>query len=277
MNRGLESITDCKVVSVAFNAAELALHSPRAEHALVVYPKPREITTTTLSLWEELQVLDHIGAFLGANDVDDIDRRYIHTRDSVGMHAAEYYVLKILQGRIKLYLENELPVGVSSLAGILKPPPAPRVPITFIPALQTILERHSTKFDRSTPVHPRRISPKVRSLVDILNNHQKEGLQCIVFVQQRQVATTLAWLLPQLPELDWVSANHLIGQLGKDIQSRGIAVAGQKKVVTDFREGKFNILVASSVAEEGLDFQSLSLVIRFDRKTKILSRCFRVI
>ncbi|GKC11936.1 endoribonuclease Dicer homolog 2, partial [Tanacetum coccineum] len=43
-------------------------------------------------------------------------------------------------------------------------------------------------------------------------------------------------------------------------QSRGV----QNKIIDEFRKGKVNIIVATSILEEGLDVQSCNLVIRFD-------------
>nr|GEY35432.1 endoribonuclease Dicer homolog 2-like [Tanacetum cinerariifolium] len=50
-------------------------------------------------------------------------------------------------------------------------------------------------------------------------------------------------------------------------QSRG----KQNKIVDEFREGKVNIIVATSILEEGLDVQSCNLVIRFDLSSTVCS------
>jgi endoribonuclease Dicer len=45
----------------------------------------------------------------------------------------------------------------------------------------------------------------------------------------------------------------------------------QNEIVEDFRRGLVNIIVATSILEEGLDVQSCNLVIRFDPASNICS------
>ena len=45
---------------------------------------------------------------------------------------------------------------------------------------------------------------------------------------------------------------------------RGMSQKEQKQVLKDFREGRFNVLVATCVAEEGLDIPEVSLIVCFD-------------
>jgi len=44
----------------------------------------------------------------------------------------------------------------------------------------------------------------------------------------------------------------------------GINQKLQKKVVSDFRSGGYNVLIATSIGEEGLDIGSVDLIICFD-------------
>ncbi|KAJ3088764.1 hypothetical protein HK102_008011 [Quaeritorhiza haematococci] len=127
------------------------------------------------------------------------------------------------------------------------------------------------------------LTPKVRKLISILKKYRHEQTFCgIIFVQQRSVARLLAELLRTIPELDFLKLNVLMGHGagktgsgGKVRGGRGSASATelgamkmkmteQYHIVHDFRKGKLNLLVATKVAEEGLDIQSCMLVIRFD-------------
>ena len=47
-------------------------------------------------------------------------------------------------------------------------------------------------------------------------------------------------------------------------KKEGITQMQQKQIISDFREGKFNVLVASSIGEEGLDIPSVDLVIFYE-------------
>jgi ERCC4-related helicase len=49
-----------------------------------------------------------------------------------------------------------------------------------------------------------------------------------------------------------------------DFYLEGINQKLQKKVVNDFRAGGYNVLIATSIGEEGLDIGSVDLIICFD-------------
>ena len=59
---------------------------------------------------------------------------------------------------------------------------------------------------------------------------------------------------------------RLIGHGDIDIMSREAAmkVKTQNKIIAQFAEQKINILIATRVAEEGLDIRKCNLVVRFD-------------
>jgi Fanconi anemia group M protein len=47
-------------------------------------------------------------------------------------------------------------------------------------------------------------------------------------------------------------------------KKEGITQMQQKQIIEDFRSGKFNILVASSIGEEGLDIPSVDVVVFYE-------------
>lgn len=49
-----------------------------------------------------------------------------------------------------------------------------------------------------------------------------------------------------------------------DAKVRGMTQPEQKRVLQDFRAGLFNVLVATSIGEEGLDIPAVDLIINFD-------------
>ena len=81
----------------------------------------------------------------------------------------------------------------------------------------------------------------------------------IVFNQYRDNAENIA---AELNNIDGIEARLFVGQ-----QKRGSTGLSQKKqiqMLSDFREGKFNVLVATSVAEEGLDIPKVDSVIFYE-------------
>ncbi len=121
------------------------------------------------------------------------------------------------------------------------------------------------------------VSDKVIRLGNILDGHRRAlgsangtqaRFQAIIFVQRRHLGRSLAGLLPRLGSLStWVTSRSLLGHGGQaypgGVQS-GQLFKDQERIVAEFRKGSFNILVATSVAEEGLGFLSCDLVVRFD-------------
>jgi endoribonuclease Dicer len=54
----------------------------------------------------------------------------------------------------------------------------------------------------------------------------------------------------------------LIGHGGREEGDVNMGFKDQKKVITKFKQGKLNLLIATNVAEEGLDIQPCNVVIR---------------
>jgi ERCC4-related helicase len=46
-------------------------------------------------------------------------------------------------------------------------------------------------------------------------------------------------------------------------------VSSQKRVIREFKAGKLNLLVATQVAEEGLDIKTCNVVVRYRRLTEV--------
>ena len=50
----------------------------------------------------------------------------------------------------------------------------------------------------------------------------------------------------------------------KKVQSVKITQKEQIKILEDFKEGKYNVLISTSIGEEGLDIGSVDLIINYD-------------
>ena len=92
---------------------------------------------------------------------------------------------------------------------------------------------------------------KLTKLLKIIGDHAKEGEQILVFTNTQS------------------KAELLFGQLNTYGYSVSLLHAGMEQtdrasILHDFREGRFNILVLTSVGARGIDISSISLVINYD-------------
>ncbi|KAK7412825.1 hypothetical protein VNO78_04480 [Psophocarpus tetragonolobus] len=107
------------------------------------------------------------------------------------------------------------------------------------------------------------LTSKVFCLIDSLLEYRGlTDMRCIIFVQRVITAIVLQDLLNTLlPKYNSWKTKFIAGHnSGLQNQSR----RKQNEIVEEFRMGLVNIIVATSILEEGLDVQSCNLVIRFD-------------
>lgn len=99
--------------------------------------------------------------------------------------------------------------------------------------------------------------PKVDELKALIENEfaQNEKAKIIVFAQFRETASTITKRLNEIPN---IKAKLFIGQAKKN--NLGLTQKEQKQIIEDFREGKINVLAATSIGEEGLDLPEVSAV-----------------
>ncbi|KAI3507009.1 hypothetical protein L1887_21714 [Cichorium endivia] len=114
------------------------------------------------------------------------------------------------------------------------------------------------------------LSTKVVCLIESLAEYRDvKDMRCIIFVERVITARVLTSLLCELhPKLfkwktKYIAGNNSVMQS----QSRGL----QNKIVDEFHKGMVNIIVATSILEEGLDVQKCNLVIRFDPASTVCS------
>ncbi|CAN4114972.1 unnamed protein product [Withania somnifera] len=114
------------------------------------------------------------------------------------------------------------------------------------------------------------LSSKVNCLLEsLLEYRDLKDLRCIIFVERIITAVVLRSLLNELlPELSGWRTEYTAGHTSV-VQSQSRKI--QNKIVEEFRKGVVNIIVATSILEEGLDVQSCNLVIRFDPSATVCS------
>lgn len=101
--------------------------------------------------------------------------------------------------------------------------------------------------------------PKLKKLKDIVQEEAKKEIKIIIFNQYRDAA---AKIVDELERIEGVNPKLFVGQMKK--KGSGLSQKKQKEIMDEFRQGKFNILVTTSVAEEGLDIPSVDIVIFYE-------------
>lgn len=107
-------------------------------------------------------------------------------------------------------------------------------------------------------------SPKVNKLLQILNVYSNVDDFCgIIFVERRHTALALALLIGSLKKYkDKLKCGVLIGHGSRDEGDVQMRYNEQNRCILDFQKGDINLLIATTVAEEGLDIQPCNVVIR---------------
>ena len=82
----------------------------------------------------------------------------------------------------------------------------------------------------------------------------------LVFAQFRD---TIQGIQDLLEARGW-KVGRFVGQSTRDKEDVGMTQKEQSRVLDEFRDGRFPILVASSVAEEGLDVPDVDVVVFFE-------------
>jgi ERCC4-related helicase len=95
--------------------------------------------------------------------------------------------------------------------------------------------------------------PKMAVAVDMIKDRMA-GKSIIIFAQFRSTANKLAKMLNE----NGITAREFVGK------KKGVTQAHQQSTIRDFREGKFRVLVATSIGEEGLDIPSVDAVIFYE-------------
>ncbi|CAN0889253.1 Endoribonuclease Dicer homolog 1 [Linum grandiflorum] len=113
-----------------------------------------------------------------------------------------------------------------------------------------------------------KVTPKVQSLIKILLKYQHtEDFRAIIFVERVVSALVLPKVFAELPSLSFIKSASLIGHNN----SQEMRTSQMQDTIARFRDGRVTLLVATSVAEEGLDIRQCNVVIRFDLAKTVLA------
>lgn len=99
--------------------------------------------------------------------------------------------------------------------------------------------------------------PKIEKLIEIIKNEPIK--KRIIFTQFRDSAKIIS---DNLNKIQGIKSKLFVGQLKKT--DTGLSQKEQKKIIEEFREGKINIICATSIGEEGLDIPEVESVIFYE-------------
>ncbi len=102
--------------------------------------------------------------------------------------------------------------------------------------------------------------PKLSKLYELVIKEVSNGKNLIIFSHYRD--TTMR-IVKELEKFEKIKVERFVGQASKR-GDEGLSQKKQKEIIERFRSGEFNVLVATSVAEEGLDIPEVDMVILFE-------------
>ncbi|KAG8419387.1 Dicer-like protein 2 [Metarhizium acridum] len=135
--------------------------------------------------------------------------------------------------------------------------------------LADFIRRVSPSCPAPMPQSGSEVSEKATALVRELVSVE-ESTKCLIFVKERATASALREFLMSCPR---IVEKHRIGSMvgTSNYQSRKLTLSeligqssDQMAALQSFRSGKINILIATSVLEEGIDVPACNMVICFD-------------
>jgi ERCC4-related helicase/ERCC4-type nuclease len=101
--------------------------------------------------------------------------------------------------------------------------------------------------------------PKIKKLLKILKKDLKKDQQIIVFSQYRDTVNDIHHKC----EEEGIKSVKFFGQASRD-KEKGLTQKEQKEIIKNFKKGIYQVLISTSVAEEGIDIPSVDQVILYE-------------
>ncbi len=107
------------------------------------------------------------------------------------------------------------------------------------------------------------IHPKLIRLQEVIKEEFEKNpdVKILLFAELRDTITLIHNILKLLPDVYPV---RFVGQKTKSKKDKGMSQKTQVQTLEQFKQGKYNVLVSTSVAEEGLDIAECDIVIFYD-------------
>lgn len=181
-----------------------------------------------------------------------------HIRKEYGVWATEWYIKEALRRSLKGAEDSDGEGALMEWNGEEKQYLREILKKVTLPILGPIEGRLTDKVERLIEV-----------LLDEYNDEKEEGFAGLVFVEQRVEVTILQQILKgdkRTREIfrsgTIVGAGQSSARVGKGVYEL-VTAKNQIGVIDGFRSGKINLLISTSVVEEGLDIPACHLVVCF--------------
>jgi len=171
---------------------------------------------------------------------------------------AIYNAISVATALIKIYHLKEMLTsqGIESAKNYVK-----KLELDTSKAGKKIRNHPKYKLIRSKILNAKDENPKLEMTKKILLEHfkEREGARAIVFAEYRE---TIEAIVKELNKIDGIKATKFIGQAKGS--GNGMSQDEQKMVIKLFKSGFYNVLVSTSIGEEGIDIPATSLVIFYE-------------
>ena len=270
----------CKTPKI--HREDLLLHVHRPELIRVIYPElDASIVLTSESILRDLETL-HSKLTMNAPDTEELWLSYTrslktlekfynkarYVAEQLGDAAADYFI----QASIRSYRES-VKLGTTEYMGLVPSSKSNKKVDLSRLLSEIVLPKAATA---PSILDTDRISPKADCLIDTLLSHYEDDFRGIIFAQQRAEVASLTWLLSHHPRTrDRFRIGSFIGTSNNASRKVEIGdllqVKAQVNTLDDFRDGTKNLVIATSVLEEGIDISACNIVICFEKPPNLKS------
>ncbi|KAJ3018775.1 hypothetical protein HKX48_002642 [Thoreauomyces humboldtii] len=257
----LEKILDCQAYTVSLSAEASVRYSARAKPVRIDYQSQRS---------EDPEILNSIAQFVGKVSGLNLERAITDSRyilRQLGPWACARTVMRSLDDMQKKLDRNMLNFAQGYAQDYNTQAESERQRRSMF---QTISELRPPEAPEKKD-----ISTKVHKLFYILMRYRDDpSFSGIVFVQRRETAARLKDVIANYAPLQaFIRPACLMGAKNgaPDSLEATMRLTEQNTILREFRQHDTNLLVATKVAEEGLDIPSCKLVVRFDMEKESMN------
>lgn len=218
---------------------------------------------------EKLQGVENFNISKPASQINKVDLLFLQKRlQSSPKRPSTFYGISLVAQLLKLNFAMEMleTQGLKSLDNFLD-----KLGKEETRAAKTILKNNSVIKAKNLCkelIEKGFDHPKIKALKEIVIKavEKKENVKIIIFTNYRN---TVDNLLETMNKIN-IKSSKLVGQ------KEGLSQKKQIEVIEDFNNGKYNCLIATSIAEEGIHISEADIAVFYDHTPSSIRRIQRV-